>query len=59
MICVVVICDDLVAGACGMQMNSGIMCGAEGGIEWAKDEGEEWRNEVGEEKGLKDIGGEL
>ena len=48
MVCVVMVCDDSVARACGMQVNSGILCGAEGRIDWAKDDGEKWRDQVGE-----------
>ena len=50
MVCVVMVGGDSVARACGMQVNSGILCGAEGRIDWAKDDGEEGRYQVGEEK---------
>ena len=55
----VVVCGDFVARACGVKMNSGILCGAEGGVEWTKDDGEKWRDKVREEEGLKDVGREL
>ena len=50
MVCVVMIGGDSVTRACGMQVNRGILCGAEGRIDWAKDDGEEGRYQVGEEK---------
>ena len=51
----VVVSGDFVAGACGVKMNSGILCGAEGGVEWTKDDGEEGRDEVSEKECLKDM----
>ena len=42
-----------------MKMNCCILCGAEGGVEWAKDDGEEGRDEVSEKECLKDMGRKL